>query len=159
MITITVRKDNHETKAQAAEMQRRINTPGPIMKSCGEYMLRSTEDNFRAEGRPVRWPPSRRAEEGLGKTLTLSARLRRSITYAVSGWKLIVGTNVKYAKIHQLGGVIKPKLKKVLRFKIADGWRSAKQVRIPARPFLVVQKQDEHVIADMVGKYIAGGKG
>lgn len=48
-----------------------------------------------------------------------------------------VGTNVEYARIHELGGTIKPNRAEWLRFNIPGvGWRSAKEVRIPARPFM-----------------------
>jgi phage gpG-like protein len=47
-----------------------------------------------------------------------------------------IGTNVKYAAIHNYGGVIKPKTKDLLRWKDAKGWHAAKQVTIPKRPFL-----------------------
>jgi phage gpG-like protein len=47
-----------------------------------------------------------------------------------------VGTNVVYAPIHELGGVIRAKNSPYLRFKIGDRWVSKKEVKIPARPFL-----------------------
>ncbi len=70
-----------------------------------------------------------------------TGRLRNSITHDVriQGDKVIgtIGTNVVYGRIHELGGVIRPKVKQLLRFHIPGvGWRSAKEVTIPARPFL-----------------------
>lgn len=48
-----------------------------------------------------------------------------------------VGTNVKYAAIHEFGGTIKPKKGKFLRFPGKDGKAVfVKQVKIPKRPFL-----------------------
>ncbi|KKN39096.1 hypothetical protein LCGC14_0746920 [marine sediment metagenome] len=44
--------------------------------------------------------------------------------------------DVAYALIHELGGRIVPKKAKVLRFKVDGQWRSAKEVTIPARPYL-----------------------
>lgn len=43
---------------------------------------------------------------------------------------------VKYAAIHEKGGVILPKSGKHLVFKTARGWVSAKRVRIPKRPYI-----------------------
>jgi len=53
-----------------------------------------------------------------------------------SGDVITIGTTVKYAAIHNYGGVIRPKTKDMLRWKDAKGWHAAKQVTIPKRPFL-----------------------
>jgi len=69
-------------------------------------------------------------------------RLRSSVTYtnpegSPGGRFLKVGTNVKYAPIHEYGATIVPKTAKVLRFNIPGvGWRSAHKVIIPPRPFM-----------------------
>lgn len=45
--------------------------------------------------------------------------------------------DVAYARIHELGGVIRPVRAKALAFKLPDGtFVQAQQVTIPARPFL-----------------------
>ena len=62
-----------------------------------------------------------------------------------------IGTNVVYAKIHEFGsaglpgGVIRPKTKPFLAWKDADTgkWRFAKEVRIPARPFMGPSLKDK----------------
>lgn len=53
-----------------------------------------------------------------------------------TGDVITMQTNVKYAAIHNYGGIIKPKSKDMLRWKDASGWHAAKQVKIPKRPFL-----------------------
>jgi len=53
-----------------------------------------------------------------------------------SGISGTVGTNVVYAKIHEYGGVIKPKTKKALKFKIGNTWVTTKQVKMPKRPYM-----------------------
>jgi len=70
-----------------------------------------------------------------------TGRLRNSITHDVKieGNKVVgrIGTNVIYGRIHELGGVIKPRQAQSLRFNIPGvGWRMAKSVTIPARPYL-----------------------
>lgn len=69
-----------------------------------------------------------------------SGHLRRSIQSgvkqfggSVEGW---IGSNVVYARIHELGGVIRPRAGKYLRFKIEGKWKTVKEVTIPARPYL-----------------------
>ena len=48
----------------------------------------------------------------------------------------ILGINLIYALIHDVGGIIKAKRAKFLVFKTRDGnWHSVKQVRIPARKY------------------------
>lgn len=72
----------------------------------------------------------------------------------------LVGTNVPYARIHQLGGktrphVIKPKNKKALAF----GGRVVKSVNhpgsnIPARPFLSLVDSDKAVMLRTVSAFL-----
>lgn len=86
-------------------------------------------------GRP--WKRSARAAAQGGQTLSDTARLRRSFTTrSVTERGFILGTNVRYAKIHQTGGVIRPKGKKALRFKIGSRYVMAKKVVIPKRMML-----------------------
>jgi phage gpG-like protein len=65
-----------------------------------------------------------------------SSELARSIGYRVRGAQAIVGSGLKYARIHQEGGVIVPKDKKALRFVVAGNPIFAQRVTIPARPFI-----------------------
>lgn len=66
-----------------------------------------------------------------------TGHLRRSIYSRMkSPLEYIVGSNVKYANIHQYGGTIKPKTKEVLQFKIGDKFITTKKVNMPARPFI-----------------------
>ena len=65
--------------------------------------------------------------------------LRRSIQVdnsEISNLKVRVGTNIKYAKIQEFGGVVKAKIGKLLHFKIGDFWHTVKSVILPARPFI-----------------------
>jgi phage gpG-like protein len=47
-----------------------------------------------------------------------------------------IGTNLKYARIHENGGTIKPKTGQFLKFNIGGRDIFAKSVTIPKRPFL-----------------------
>jgi len=49
------------------------------------------------------------------------------------GFSVSLGTSVIYARIHQFGGVIKPKIKEFLVFKIAGKLIMTKRVTIPKR--------------------------
>lgn len=60
-----------------------------------------------------------------------TGNLKRSITISeASSTHVTVGTNLVYARIHDLGGDIEPKKGKYLRFKIGGRWVSVKHVRI-----------------------------
>lgn len=72
--------------------------------------------------------------------------LRRSIQSGVDrrgnniiGW---LGSNVRYAAIHEFGGIIKPRTEEYLRFQIGGKWKTVKEVVIPERSFLRKPIQD-----------------
>lgn len=121
-----------------------------LKKGSIERLKRAPGD-FRAVLIPAMWKCMYEAErtaktEHLSgprpKVLNIrSGRLRASIKPKVrkSGDTVRgeIGTNVIYARIHEMGGVITPKKTKALKFNIPGvGWRTAKKVTIPARPFL-----------------------
>ena len=112
----------------------------PLMQDIGEEARRIVEKNFEAGGRPGQWEPSARSKRDGGKPLTDKGTLRRSITVAADNTSVRVGTNVKYARIHQLGG---------------NAGRGQK-VRIPARPYLVIPAADESGIVKIAKSYFEG---
>lgn len=72
-----------------------------------------------------------------------SANLKNSVIASpqtfVEGdtFRSIVGSDLVYARIHELGGDIVPKNGDYLTFKTADGnWVRTKKVTMPARPYL-----------------------
>jgi len=167
MLNVKVTVKDMAARAVVKETARRMSRPQKPLRSCGLVLLRSVTKTFKAGGRPLRWKPSWRALKTGGRTLIKTARLMRSITMHVAGRTLRVGTNVKYAAIHQLGGtiparVILPKRAKALRWIDGSGnVRFAKKVtvgptEIPARPFLVIQDADWRVFRRIFGDYITG---
>jgi phage virion morphogenesis protein len=82
--------------------------------------------------------------------LRASGMLMRSITYQVGNDELRVGSGRIYARIHQLGGVIRPKKAKYLVFRMASGLVFARQVTIPARPYLDFDDEDQREVGDVV---------
>jgi phage virion morphogenesis protein len=127
------------------------------LSACGEILLSSVEENFQQEGRfssagswrggGTRWPDlspatkEARAKQGKwpGKKLQVSGQLAASISKNVKGNEVTVGTNKAYAAIHQFGG---------------QAGRGRK-VKIPARPFLVVQDEDVEEMMDVLGKHVS----
>lgn len=109
-----------------------------LVKAVAEAARGEIDESFASERAPQGhpWKRSRRAEAQSGQTLSASGRLRRSFTYAVGANGFSVGTNVRYARVHQYGGLIRPKRKKALRFKLGKQFVTVKSVRLPARPFV-----------------------
>ncbi|MCK9372591.1 MAG: phage virion morphogenesis protein [Sulfuricurvum sp.] len=126
-------------------------TMRPIMAEIGNKIINEIDDTFDAEGKP-KWVQLSRTTLRLGytnmgkstskkthlkngkvsrgferyiadrKILQKSGRLRSSIVSDVSDNEVVVGTNLKYAAIHQFGGMA----------------GRGKKVRIPARPFMPI---------------------
>nr|DAW41983.1 MAG TPA: tail component [Caudoviricetes sp.] len=66
--------------------------------------------------------------------------LRKSITTDITTnyGKVGVGGDIKYAKIQEYGGTIRPKNKKLLAWKTKGGkWAFAKKVTIKPQPYLI----------------------
>ena len=156
-------------KARLGRLAERMSNPEPAIKECGLVLLRSIAKTFKAGGRPKRWKKSKRAKAGGGKTLIDTARLKNSITMRVSGKFLRVGTSVKYAAIHHLGGEItnNVRVKRHYRFvtrafgKDIEGRKvlvkshdRKMNTKIQARPFLVIQKEDRRVFDRILGDYV-----
>jgi phage virion morphogenesis protein len=117
---------------------------GSLLRVFGEVMRASIEQTFREQGSPAgSWAPLaastllRDRMRGAGrKILIRSGRLKNSITYAiVGGERLLIGTNLRYAGIQQLGGEAGRKRRSRSQAVIARD--------IPARPYLVFRPEDE----------------
>jgi phage virion morphogenesis protein len=153
---ITGKEETLAILAQAAE---HYGHPRPLFDAIGGAMVVSTQHRFEEERGPdgYRWPASYRAMEEGGKTLTDSGRLVRSITHNATDDGVEIGTDVIYAAIQQLGGTVRAKTKKGLRFRIGrnGGWVTKRSVFIPARPFLGVDAEDEKDIRSISEQWIA----
>jgi len=90
-----------------------------------------------------------KAKQGFTKHLHVrTGTLRRGITAKASGLRGWLGDPVIYAGIHEFGGTIRAKRSKYLKFKIGNQWISKKEVKIPARPFLLptIEENQNEVI-------------
>ena len=171
MISIKYNIKDLEAKTAIKGLGQRLTKPQQALKECGLVLLRSIARNFKAGGRPAKWERSGRVKREGGQTLVETARLKKSITMDVTGNTLTVGTNVKYARIHQLGGRIKKSAT------IREHWRIMTKafgksipgrnvlvrshqrqmnINMPARPFLVVQDSDLRVMKRIVADYVTG---
>lgn len=126
-----------------------------IHEEIGEALVSSTQKRFEDEKSPdgKSWEKSIRAKEESGQTLTDSSRLKTSITYKAKPEGVAVGTNVRYASVHQEGMTIKAK-GKFLKFAVGKGFAQVKQVKIPARPFIGISSDDQTEIKAIVTQHI-----
>ncbi len=136
-----------------------IGNTGALMASIGEALVSGVKTRFKKEEDPEgrKWKPSARASAEGGKTLTKDAHLRDSIDYAATPTKVMVGSNLPYARIHQYGGTIRPKKAKRLVFKgSGDKTVFAKEVTIPARPYLGVSETDMEEVKGTMEDFLKG---
>lgn len=159
--TVTIKVESESLVAGIKEARRRGRDLSPAFRDIGEHMLASVRQNFEDQGRPVRWPlikpetliaragGKKKAHTKKGKLtaraqkivsgakiLIDSARLMNSITYRAGQEAVEIGTNVIYAATHQFGR------------------NKGRGAPIPARPFLVVQPEDEVYITEAIEGYL-----
>lgn len=138
----------------------------PLMRRLGERIQAWTQDRFDAnqqqapDGTPWAKLNPKYAQNKprhlQNRKLTLSGHLRKSIRWQLlDSQSVLVGTNVKYAAIHQFGGTIRPKKGKALAF----GGRFVQSVTIPARPYLGISEQDNKEIQEIIKDWVLEQQG
>lgn len=181
-LTITV--DDAQARARLARLAEL--GMASLMPRLGEYLTESAQRRFATQTAPdgAPWAPlqaryARRKKYNQDKILTLRGYLRSQIHYQVTDARTVeVGSNQKYAAIHQLGGTIEQHAQsrktryrsvagQVLFAKkshtrgVTERWvtRGAYQVKIPARPFLGISAEDEREIRDILANWLDGSDG
>ncbi len=144
MVRYQLLYDDRGAAALFRQLAQRIGDPLPVTQDMARRLEASIQANFDAEGRPDRWAPlsfaakvawhtgrksfwtksgrmtaKGRAAWARRKVLTDTGRLRRSIVARAFPDRVEVSTRVKYAIFHQAG-----------------------TRKMPARPFLLVQRDD-----------------
>lgn len=165
-----------------AQLQARGEDLTPALTEIGEDALAVTQRSFETKRSPsgIAWPPRvdviqrsmemRKAgasEQAIKEfvashspnILLRTRRLFDSINYRVDAGTPAVewGSNVIYARVHQLGAEIKPRYAKALVFTTLFGdLVVTKKVKIPARPYLGASDRDIDRWAEILGDYLAG---
>ncbi|MCA3421001.1 MAG: phage virion morphogenesis protein [Roseomonas sp.] len=142
-ITINTAEFRDAIQGLGALMRR----PQAAMAEIGEALILSTQERAAAEQSPdgVAWPklnPGYAAAKRGGSMLRETGRLLGSLTRRADGHRVVVGTNVIYAAIHQFGGTVRPKSGGRLAFRLGRTRVFARSVSIPARPWLGVSDAD-----------------
>ena len=129
-----------------------VDDPAPLLAELGEYLLGSTRARFSSQTAPdgEGWAQLqpwylREKKRNKGRKLTLDGYLRgRLVSQVVGGRSVEVGSNLVYAAVHQFGATIRPRAAKVLMFR----GHAAKQVTVPARPYLGLSGEDRSEIVE-----------
>ncbi|MDI6711471.1 MAG: phage virion morphogenesis protein [Bacillota bacterium] len=96
---------------------------------------------------------------GGAKILHRSGDLKKSIVLGrVTDAYVEIGSSLPYARIHQLGGVVRPKNTGRLFVPAGDGFLLLRQATIPARPFLVFQDEDRRAVVLAARDYLVEGR-
>lgn len=142
-LSIEVRVQGLERVRARLERLAEVDRRG-LARAIGQAIVNETLEAFKRQESPwgERWKPSQRAQGRVrgkkpGLTLVDTARLRNSIHARTSGDQVEVGTDVVYARIHQLGG------------------KAGRGAELPARPYLPADTQGLAPRArDLVGRII-----
>ena len=147
----------------------------PFWHNVGEYMKnRTIKECFDKEQSPdgQKWKPlsqsrikqrMKRHKSGNMKILQDTGELRRSVRYRAFRNSVIIGSNLKYSKIHQFGGTVQISRQgqykrdyKSHKFKSkGNSYSYSFKVKIPARPFLGITQYDKnHIIFTMFPAYL-----
>ena len=126
--SIEIKIDNKDVERKLLELAQKGENLRPLMKNIAGIFASATEENFKNEGRPDKWTELSEAtkkqrtkqKKWPGQILQVSGQLASSISTQYDDESAIIGSNLDYAAIHQLGGQT----------------GKNKKVTIPARPYL-----------------------
>ena len=143
---IEIKLDNKEVERALLEVAQKCEDMRPLMKNIAGIMADSTEENFAQEGRPDKWQElaestiKKRTKTGHypGKILQVEGQLATSVTTYYDKESAIIGSNLAYAAIHQLGGQA----------------GKGKKTKIPTRPYLNLTESEYKEIIKETKKYL-----
>lgn len=123
------------------DLAERVTDRRQLMADIAGVLLSGAEQNFEEEGRP-RWPAlaestlaQRQKSRYDGGILQRTGALADSVQAESDNDTAIVGSGLRYARIHQLGG---------------------KAATIPARPYLGIDRAEEEEILDLIEQRLMG---
>ena len=142
---IEIEFDNKEVHEKLLNLAQRTENLRPLMKNIAGIFAYSTEENFKEEGRPDNWvdlaestkKQRTKKRKWPGQILQVEGKLEASINTYYDNDSAVIGSNLEYAAIHQLGGQA----------------GKNKSVEIPARPYLLLTNDDYDEILHNIEKY------
>lgn len=151
--TITIEVDGMPAAMRAIEGFSNL-PKGELLEVLGALVEMQTrrrieEEKTSPEG--ADWAPNR---AGTSILLETGRHLRDSIGYVVSGDQVEIGAAWEFAHVHQGGATIKPKDANRLVFRVGNHVIFAKEVTIPARPFMGVSSDNEQELVEAVESWL-----
>ena len=142
---IEIKIDNKQIESKLLDLAKRSENLRPLMKNIAGIFAYSTEENFKEEGRP-KWENLKdstikqrtKKKQWPGMILQVTGQLASSVNTYYDNESALIGSNLDYAAIHQVGG---------------DAGRN-KAVEIPARPYLKLTDDDFDEILDVTKSYL-----
>ncbi|WP_155321193.1 phage virion morphogenesis protein [Desulfosarcina ovata] len=173
-ISFQIYADEQPLRRYLKRIENRLESPRPVLASIGEYMLRRTEERFFAQKDPQgkawkKLSPVTLKTKKHTKILTESGNLRGRIVYRLEPGAVVIGTNVVYGAIHQLGGTIRKNVQVRIHWRImnrafgrpiparhvmVDSHERKMDLTIPARPFLGVNDEDRQEFENILIDYL-----
>ena len=144
---IEIRIDNKAVEEALLKVASKCEDLKPLMKNIAGIMADAVEENFEQEGRPDKWQElaestikhRKKTKHWPGKILQVEGQLATSITMQYDSESAVIGSNLEYAAIHQLGGQA----------------GKGKKVTIPARPYLNLAKKDFNNVLEKINNYLS----
>lgn len=96
------------------------------------------------------WKPPHGGGKALSRSGLLAATLASTTTRRTARW----GSSRVYARIHQLGGVVRPRRRRALHFELGALPIFVRKVVIPARPFIGWGADEEHAANALVRRWM-----
>jgi phage virion morphogenesis protein len=162
---ITVEIHDAPIRGYLNQLRFALSRPEELTEPIGVRLRDNTQDRFASERAPDGTPWQRlnplydeiKRGPGILRGPNWSrSGLNNSITHEARGCEVVVGSNKVYAAIHQFGGTIRPKKPGgLLMLRTAGGaiWGAAKDVTIPARPFLGLSEDDRRDVLDIIADW------
>jgi phage virion morphogenesis protein len=143
---IEIRIDNKAVEETLLKVASKCEDLKPLMKNIAGIMADAVEENFEQEGRPDKWQElaestikkRKKTKHWPGRILQVEGQLATSITTQYDNESAVIGSNLEYAAIHQLGGQA----------------GKGKKVTIPTRPYLNLTESDYKKIIKKSAKYL-----
>jgi phage gpG-like protein len=173
-LAIEVHTQLGQARAALRQVRYIAEHPRPLLEIAGQLLEDNWRDRFRTGRGPngVPWKPSGRTVQGGlpqgkrvgpsqgGRTLVNKGGLVSSLTHIAEDTRVQIGiiaktTSAKFGYVHQFGATITPKRAQYLVFRAPDGHTVfAKQVTIPARPFIGIDEQDRVDLAEAWSEHV-----
>ena len=143
---IEIKIENQEVNKKLLEIARKTENLRPLMKNIAGILAYTTEENFKNEGRPEKWTDlsdvtkenRRKQHKYPGQILQVEGNLASSVNTQYDENSAMIGSNLPYAAIHQLGG---------------NAGRN-KKVKIASRPYINLTDDDFKEIMHETEQYL-----